>query len=75
MSDLSEKVLAMSIIYLGPAAKKFLQRQTTTHMNGLDFDALERKHLPDLSKWVLISASLLIDQAKAKELADKIGKL
>jgi hypothetical protein len=45
MSDLSEKVVSLSTGYLGPAARKFLQRQTSGHMNGLIFDDLERKDL------------------------------
>jgi hypothetical protein len=72
MSDLSDKVTAISAAYLGPAAKIFLERQTRAHMEGLSFTNLERKHLSDLSKWVLISASLVIDKPKAKELSDKI---
>jgi hypothetical protein len=75
MSDLSDEVLSAAINYLGPAAKVFLGRQTRAHMQGLVFEALEKKHLPELSKWVVISASLIIDKAKAVELGDKIAKL
>jgi hypothetical protein len=75
MSALSDKVVTLSITYLGPAAKVFLERQTKAHMNGLAFDALDRQHLPELSKWIFISGKLIIDPAKAKELADKIAKL
>jgi hypothetical protein len=42
-------------------------------MNGLAFNTLEKKHLPELVKWVTTSAALLINPAKAKELADKIS--
>jgi hypothetical protein len=72
MSALSEKVLALSIGYLGPAAKVFLQRQTSGHMGGVDFDSLLPQNLEDLAKWTRISAALIIDPAKAKELSDKI---
>ena len=75
MSDLSEKTLSVAVHYLGPAAKVFLDRQTRAHMQGLAFETLEKKHLPELSKWVVISASLVIDKAKAAELGDKIGRL
>ena len=75
MSDLSNKVITISVNYLGPAAKIFMSRQTTGHMNGLVFDNLERKHLPELAKWVQISAGLVIDKGKAKELAEKIANL
>lgn len=72
MSELSEKALAVSVTYLGPAAKVLLERQTKWQMDGLAFDALEPKHLSELSKWVRISAALVVDPAKAKELAEKI---
>jgi hypothetical protein len=75
MSDISDKVVSLSVNYLGPASKVFMARQTQAHMNGLAFEALERNHLLELSKWVLISASLVVDKEKAKELADKIVKL
>ena len=75
MSALSEKVVLISTNYLGPATLKFLQRQTSAHMNGLNLNDLEKEDLVALSKWIQISAALLIDPAKAKELADKIAKL
>ena len=75
MSTLSEKAVAVSATYLGPAAKVFLERQTRAHMGGLPFDQLEKQHLLELARWVQISAGLVIEPAKAKELAEKIGKL
>jgi hypothetical protein len=72
MTEISEKVLKLTANYIGPAAQKFLERQTISHMNGLQFNALEKQHLPELSKWVNISAGLVIDKAKAQELANKI---
>jgi len=75
MSEISEKVLQISTQYLGPAAKVLLERQTTAHMKGLKFDDLQKFHLAELSNWVKISASLVIDKAKAEELAKKIASL
>jgi hypothetical protein len=75
MSLISDKVLSMSIGYLGPAAKIFLSRQTKMHMNGLEFTAVEKNHIPELAKWVRISACLVIDKDKANELAVKISQL
>jgi len=72
MTELSEKVLRLTICYLGPASARFLERQTSSHMSGLKFSDLEKKHLPDLAKWVNISAGLIIDKGRAKELSDKI---
>jgi hypothetical protein len=75
MSALSDKVFSLSVGYLGPAAKIFLERQTKGHMGGLAFDALEKKHLPELSRWIMISASLVIEADKAKELSGKVACL
>ena len=42
-------------------------------MNGLAFNALEKKHIPELAKMGAgTPAGLLIAAAKAKDLADKI---
>ncbi|MDO9027219.1 MAG: hypothetical protein Q7U87_05000 [bacterium] len=75
MTPLAQKVLETTTPYLGPASKIFLDRQTKRHMNGVIFDYLEKDHLPDLSRWVLISAGLLIDKTKAQELSEKISTL
>jgi hypothetical protein len=75
MSDMSDRILKLTAVYIGPASARFLERQTNAHMNGLKFVDLERKHLPDLAKWVNISAGLLIDKAKAEELSKKISAL
>jgi hypothetical protein len=75
VSALSEKTLALSVPYLGPAAKVFLERQTKFHLNGLAFDALEPTHLADLANWVRVSGALVIEPAKAAELSEKIGAI
>jgi len=75
ITALSERVLAQVIQYLGPASKRFLERQTQFHLNGLDFDKLELTHIPELAKWVEISAQLIVDKGKAEELAEKIRKI
>jgi hypothetical protein len=75
LTELSDKVLKLTTTYIGPASQKFLERQTISHMNGLAFSVLEKQHLPELVRWVNTSAGLLINPAKAKELADKIATL
>ena len=67
MSILSDKVAALSVNYFGPAARKFLERQTTAHIHGIAFD-----DLAELAKWINVSGSLIIDKVKAKELSDKV---
>ena len=75
MSQLSEEVLKVSVQYLGPAARNFLERQTQAHLKGLAFNDLKKTDLPELARWVSTSASLIIDKKKAEELADKIRKM
>ena len=75
ISSLSDSVLEITVQVLGPASRRFLERQTKFHLNGLEFDDLTQAHLPDLAHWVGISAQLIVDEKKAQELAEKIKKL
>ncbi|HOJ96780.1 MAG TPA: hypothetical protein PK024_08105 [Methanospirillum sp.] len=75
MSDVSEKVLVVTVQELGPASKRFLERQTKYHMNGLEFDNLTKDHIPELAKWVGISAQLIVGEKKAALLAEMIKKI
>jgi hypothetical protein len=74
MSATSDKVLALSKPYLGPAAESFLARQCKNHLN-IEMPALEPSQLKDLAKWVEAGASLIMDAAKAAELSKKIAAL
>jgi hypothetical protein len=74
MNTLAEKVLGITVEYIGPAAERFLDRQTKSHLAGLNFTDLEKGNLAELAKWVKVSASLLIDNSRAQELAEKISK-
>ncbi len=69
---LPDKLTVVANIYLGPAAGVFLERQTKRHMKGLDFHAIEPRHVQELAKWVNISAGLLIDKQKAQELSRQL---
>ncbi len=75
MSQLAQQVLQVSVQYLGPAAERFLERQTRAHLNGLAFADLQKSHIPELTTWVRTSASLIIDPKKANELADRIARM
>ena len=75
MSSYSDEAIKVTQKYLGPSSKTFLERQTRSHMNGLDLNNLDRGHLADLAKWVEISAGLLLDKPKAKELASLLAKI
>ena len=75
MTDTAQKVLTVAVQYFGPAAKFFLQRQTKYHMNNLDAEELQPVHLPELVKWLKISAPLFIDKVKAEEFLQRVQKL
>lgn len=74
MSELSEKVLAVSKLYLGPAAESFLSRQCSGHLN-IQIGALAKANLKDLAVWVERSGGLIMDAPKAAELAKKIAMM
>ncbi|HEX3375323.1 MAG TPA: hypothetical protein VHS29_00580 [Candidatus Acidoferrales bacterium] len=74
MSAISDKVIAISRPYFGPATESFLDRQCKGHLN-IDVSALTAAHLKDLAKWVESSGALVMDAAKAAEVAGKILKV
>ncbi|EJG06039.1 hypothetical protein Metli_0061 [Methanofollis liminatans DSM 4140] len=75
MNLLSKRVLDITTEYLGPGAERFLERQTRSHMDGVEFSAIQRSDMPDLIKWVNISAGLLIGKERAAELTEKLKKI
>jgi len=75
VSELSERVLSITTDYIGPASRRFLERQTQYHLDGLKLDDITKKDLSELAKWIKISAGLLIDKDRAQELADKVTAL
>jgi len=75
VSTYSNMVLTITTEYIGPSSKAFLDRQTRAHMGGLSFDSIEKTQLPELAKWVNVSAGLLIGKDKAQALADRIARL
>lgn len=74
MSALSDQILAVSKVYLGPAAESFLSRQCKSHLKT-DLTAVTSSQLKELAKWVEVGAGLIMDQSKAAVLAKKIGDL
>lgn len=60
MSFVSLRVLRITTVYMGPATKIFLDRQTKFHMDNLDFNDLKVEHLPKLLYWINVSGKLVI---------------
>jgi len=74
MSALSDQIVDISKVYLGPAAESFLSRQCKSHLK-VDLSALTRTQVKDLCKWVEVGAGLIMDAGKAADLAKRIGAL
>jgi hypothetical protein len=74
MSAISDKVIAISKPYFGPATESFLNRQCKGHLN-IEVSALTESHLKELAQWVQRSGALIMDAAKAAEVAGKIASL
>ena len=70
MNELSEKILKITQLYLGPASEVFLKRQAAGHMNGLDFEKIKPEHLTDFFKWIHVSSRLIIKSKADKLLYD-----
>ena len=51
--------------YIGPAGKKFIDRQISSHL-GIEPDQLGAGHLEELAKWCLSSGKMLIGPDKAR---------
>ena len=60
MNELSDRILRITRIYLGPASEIFLKRQASGHMNGLDFEQIKPEHLQPFFKWIHSSSKLII---------------
>ena len=73
---LYDDVVDLAKTYMGPAAKKFVDRQISGHLDGVsDGSQLTPSHLDELAKWCYTSGKLLMDDAKAQEMSDKVKTL
>ena len=69
-----EKVIATGKFYLGPATEAFVARQCKRHLQKAP-EQLASDDLAELAKWIEIGAGLVMDEAKATELAGKVRAL
>ena len=74
MSDVTNKVIALSKPYLGPATEAFLGRQCKMYLK-IDMAALTSANLKQLAGCYETGGSAIMDPAKAAELAKKIAAL
>ena len=74
MSDISNKVIAVSKPYLGPATEAFLGRHCKLFLK-IDIAALTSANLKDLAGCCEVGGRAIMEPAKATELAKKIAAL
>jgi len=74
MSVASDKVIAIGKTYFGPATESFLSRQCKSHLK-MELKDLTPADLKTLANWVEVGAGLIMDQAKAAEVARKIAAI
>jgi hypothetical protein len=74
MSAVSDRVTAICQPYFGPATSSFLARQCKSHLK-IEVSDLTQAQCKELSKWIGVGAGLLMDQAKATEVAEKVARL
>jgi hypothetical protein len=74
MSDVTNKVIALSKPYLGPATEAFLGRQCKLFLK-IDMAALTSANLKQLAGCYETGGSAIMDPVKAAELAKKIAAL
>jgi len=68
---LYEEILEESQPFLGRQTEQFVRRQCQGHLHIAPRE-LTKEHLPRLSYWMMLSASLIMSEEQAKELEQKI---
>lgn len=73
--SLYQRAVTISIEYLGPSAERFISRQITNHLRK-DPARLTKRDIPELTKWVKITFSLLTDdQGLVEAFVQDLGSL
>jgi hypothetical protein len=71
MSVISDRILVVAEEYLGPGAKRFMERQAG-HIEGVTFENLQPENVEEFAEWVGVSSKLLLDEKRAEEFSQKI---
>lgn len=64
--SLYREAINISVEYLGPSAERFISRQITNHLRK-DPTKLTKRDIPELTKWVKITFSLLTNDQELVE--------
>jgi hypothetical protein len=74
MSATSDKVIALSKPYLGPATESFITRQCKLFLK-IEMSALAPANLKELASCMEVGGRAIMDPAKASELGKKIAAI
>jgi hypothetical protein len=61
--SLYERVVDVTLLYLGPAAERFIARQIKTHINK-EPEELNEEDLEKLVDWIKLAIALLTEDSK-----------
>lgn len=74
MSQVANKAIEIAARYMGDGGEGFIRRQCSAHLN-INIESLSPKHIPELAKWVGISAGLVMDKAQVERFKKEILSL
>ena len=67
MNQMYDEAIKIASDYLGPAAKRFVDRQITAHLQKPNPQDLAPEDMPKFIEWIRISLSLLTEDQKVIE--------
>ena len=74
-TELYEKVVRVTHVYLGPAADRFIARQVQNHLHKAP-EQLSREDLSKLIDWIKVAVSLLTEDGEiVEEYAERLRQL
>lgn len=74
-TDLYDKVVRVTHVYLGPTADRFIARQVRHHLHKAP-EELSRSDLLKLIDWIKVAVSLLTEDSEViEEYTDQLRKL
>lgn len=74
MSQVASKAVEIAARYMGDRGEGFIRRQCSAHLN-INMDSLSPKHIPELARWVAVSAGLIMDKAQVERFKKEILSL
>jgi hypothetical protein len=75
MNALAETILAEASKFLGPEAKRFLERQAGHLEGAVTLDNIGAKDMEKFIWWINVSGKLIMDKDKVRELCAKLNDI